>query len=34
MTALAIVTVRTDEQTTAESVEAIIAAMRDAGLLT
>jgi hypothetical protein len=26
------VTVRTDEQTTAESVEAIIAAMRDAGL--
>ena len=28
------VTVRTDEQTTAESVEAIIAAMRDAGLLT
>ena len=28
------VTVRTDEQTTTESVETIIAAMRDAGLLT
>ena len=28
------VTVRTDDQTTAESVETIIAAMRDAGLLT
>jgi hypothetical protein len=27
------VTVRTDEQSTAESVEAIVATMRDAGLL-